>query len=255
MAEILVVPSIPDITPGEAEHVLAERGVAVRFFDYERDQDLSAQDFDGILALGSPFSVNDREARPGVPQEAVDQMAQNRRIIHEALNGKRKVPTLGFCSGAQLIADAVDARVVPADPPENGMCPVPGGEPYKMRLTDAGRASRFFRGVAEEVAVFQVHHEMIDAESDPSGRLKVAALGNVCANQAIIVDDIACGLQGHNELLPEKLPDWAANAEDLQGLDYDQLRADFMKTYPERRAFIRQVSNNFVDIVNASRVN
>lgn len=256
MAEILVVPSIPDIIPGIAGDVLSDRGHNLRMFNYQTDHDVTAQQFDGLLVLGAPYGVYDQG-------EHKEQAARTRQLVGEAVNDEDQVPVWGFCHGAQVLADAVGIPISTSRPvSEHGMrAPAPDGRLYTMRPTAAGLRSRFFRDVEDkDIPTFHSHNLMVDIEADTEGRIVVAGIGNIVVPQAVMVkgSDLFMGFQFHNEVPVDddnkKLHDWQKNAKDLRPLDHKQMEADFNATAEERAGFMITVAGNYSDIVEARAV-
>ena len=84
----------------------------------------SADDFDAIVAMGGPMSVNDEDEHPWLRDE--------KRLIGDAV--RAGMPFWGACLGVQLLAASLGARVYAGSEPEVGLLPV--------TLTDAGRPTR-----------------------------------------------------------------------------------------------------------------
>jgi GMP synthase (glutamine-hydrolysing) len=68
----------------------------------------------GAVVMGGPMGVDETERHPG--------LATERDWLAEAL--RRKMPLLGICLGAQLLARALGAEVRPGERPELGFAPV-----------------------------------------------------------------------------------------------------------------------------------
>jgi GMP synthase (glutamine-hydrolysing) len=72
----------------------------------------------GAVVMGGPINVDEVERFPG--------LAAEREWLAEA--ARRKLPVLGICLGAQLLARALGAEVRPGEGPEIGFAPVEIGE-------------------------------------------------------------------------------------------------------------------------------
>lgn len=68
----------------------------------------------GAVVMGGPMNVDEVERYPG--------LAAEREWLEEAL--RQEMPLLGVCLGAQLLAQALGAKVRPAEGPEIGFAPV-----------------------------------------------------------------------------------------------------------------------------------
>ena len=134
-------------------------------------------DVDFLVAMGGPMSVNDEDRLPW--------LAAEKQFIRRYLATGR--PMLGVCLGAQLIASALGARVVPNPVREIGWFPVTGCAP-------ADSAAFRFPAAAE---VFHWHGETFDL---PPGAVQLAR-SRACENQAFQIGR-AIGLQFHLETTP-----------------------------------------------------
>ena len=147
-----------------------------RFFDHPVLPEPAAVDF--LVALGGPMSVNDEAVLPW--------LAAEKDFIRRFVATGR--PFLGVCLGAQLLANALGARVYPNRVKEIGWLPVAGvahGNPAAFSFPAA-------------TAVFQWHGETFDL---PRGAVHLARSA-ACENQAFQVG-AAVGLQFHLETTPE----------------------------------------------------
>jgi GMP synthase (glutamine-hydrolysing) len=73
----------------------------------------------GAVVMGGPMNVDEIERFPG--------LAAEREWLAEAT--RRRMPVLGICLGAQLLARALGAEVRPGEGPELGFAPVEVGDP------------------------------------------------------------------------------------------------------------------------------
>jgi GMP synthase (glutamine-hydrolysing) len=72
------------------------------------------EEIDGVVAMGGPMNVDDLERHPELEAE--------REWLAEAV--ARRIPVLGICLGAQLLARALGAEVRPGERPEIGFAHV-----------------------------------------------------------------------------------------------------------------------------------
>jgi GMP synthase-like glutamine amidotransferase len=135
-------------------------------------------DFDLVIAMGGPMSVNDESALPWLRPE--------KEFIRDAV--ERRVAVLGVCLGAQLIASALGARVYRNPQKEIGWFPIEA-------TPGAPNAFRF----PEHCTVFHWHGETFDL---PHGAVRLARSA-VCENQAFQIGRKVIGLQFHLETTPE----------------------------------------------------
>lgn len=84
------------------ESILKEKGHQLSATHLYDDQSLpSINDIDWLIVMGGPMGIYDEESYPWLSAE--------KRFIKEAINSGKIV--LGICLGAQLIADALGARI------------------------------------------------------------------------------------------------------------------------------------------------
>ena len=173
-----VLQHVPFEGLGSIEPWLVNRAAHVaytRFFESPRLPDLADVDF--IIALGGPMSVNDEAPLPWLRDEKAfiaSATAQNKAV-------------LGICLGAQLIANALGARVYRNIAKEIGWFPV-FAEPARPGAFEFPKSMR----------AFHWHGETFDL---PSGATSLARSA-VCRNQAFQWGARVIGLQFHLETTP-----------------------------------------------------
>ena len=140
-------------------------------------------DFDLLVILGGPMEIYEEDRYPWLKAE--------KQFIANAVEQGKLV--LGVCLGAQLLADALGARVYKNRYKEIGWHPV--------SLTEAARASRVFSRLPETFTPFLWHEYTFDI---PDGCTKVAE-SEGCANQAFEYEGRLIGLQFHIEPSNESL--------------------------------------------------
>jgi GMP synthase-like glutamine amidotransferase len=133
---------------------------------------------DLLVVLGGPMSVNDEGEFPWLVPE--------KRFIRRAIEAG--TPVLGICLGAQLIANALGARVSRNREKEIGWFPVEA-------IPAEGAGLFRFPSSAE---VFHWHGETFDL---PPGAVRLARSAG-CENQAFQLGRSALALQFHLETTP-----------------------------------------------------
>ncbi|MBN8455858.1 gamma-glutamyl-gamma-aminobutyrate hydrolase family protein [Accumulibacter sp.] len=203
---------------GSIDAWLKSRGAAVSTTQFFESTRLPAvADFDLLIALGGPMSVNDEDALPWLRDE--------KRLVREAVQRGKSV--LGICLGAQLIASALGARVYPGTNKEIGWFPI-----YAI---DANPEDDRF-AFPDRTDVFHWHGETFDL---PDGAVHLARSAG-CLHQAFQIGSSTMGLQFHLETTP-------ASAAALIAHCQDELVAD---RYIQSEERLRAVAANRYDGIN-----
>jgi GMP synthase (glutamine-hydrolysing) len=185
---ILVLQHIACVPPGVYEDVLRERGVRIERVELDEGEPLPDwREFDAIVAMGGPMSVNDEEKLPWLRTE--------KALIAEAVQAG--LPFFGACLGVQLLAAALDAEVVPGPTPEVGLLPV--------FLTQATANDPVFAELPRELLTLQWHG---DTFTLPQGAVLLAS-SPAYQNQAFRWGPSAYGVQFHLEVSREMAEEWA----------------------------------------------
>jgi GMP synthase (glutamine-hydrolysing) len=194
---VLVLQHIACEPPGVFEDVLDERGLELRRVELDEGELLPDwRDFDAIVAMGGPMSVNDEDSLPW--------LAEEKRTIGEAVRGG--MPFWGVCLGVQLLAASLGARVYPGPEPEVGILPV--------ELTLDGLVDPVFAGLPHEVLTLQWHGDTFDL---PHEAVRLAG-SPAYPNQAFRVGK-AYGVQFHLEVSAEMARGWADVPEYVASLE------------------------------------
>ncbi|HVA13641.1 MAG TPA: glutamine amidotransferase [Stellaceae bacterium] len=137
-----------------------------------------------LFILGGPIGAYEEALYPFLAAELA--------VIERRLAAK--LPTVGICLGAQLMARALGARVYPAQAKELGWAPI--------ALTAAGRSSALHH--LGSGPVLHWHGDTFDL---PHGATRLAATA-ICENQAFAYGPAALALQFHIEAEPRGLERW-----------------------------------------------
>lgn len=179
-----------------------------RFFAAPAFPTLEEVDF--LIVMGGPMSVNDETEYPWL----VEEKQFIRRCI---LAGK---PVLGICLGAQLIANAMGARIYRHHTREIGWFPI-------QAVQSRGMTFRF----PPSVEVFHWHGETFDL---PVGAILLAR-SEACEHQAFQLGRSVIGLQFHLEITPESVQEMIAHCRaELVPSRRIQPEAEILATPPER---------------------
>jgi GMP synthase-like glutamine amidotransferase len=192
MRNVLVLKHVPQEGPGTVGARLQENGAVCTVVELGHGETCPAtlDGYHGLVVMGGPMNVYE-EARYLF-------LADEDRMIQLALD--KKVPFLGICLGAQLLAKAAGARVYCAPEMEIGW--------QAVSLTPAGRVDPLFAGVGRGLTVFQWHGDTFDV---PVGG-QLLATADACPAQALKVGINAYGLQFHVETDAEMINAWLADA-------------------------------------------
>ena len=194
---VLVLQHIACEPPGVFEDVLRERGVDLHRVELDEGEPLPDwREFDAIVAMGGPMSVNDESELPWLIEE--------KRAIGDAVRAGK--PYWGVCLGVQLLASSLGARVYAGHEPEVGLLPV--------ELTAEGRVDPVFGDLDADLATLQWHGDTFDL---PDGATRLAS-SPVYANQAFRFER-AYGLQFHLEVSAEMAREWAEVPEYVASLE------------------------------------
>ena len=210
-----VLQHVPFEGIGSMASWLLSRGAQIGYTRFFEDSLLpSADGLDLVIVMGGPMSVNDEGEFPWLKPE--------KQFIREAI--QKGIPMVGICLGAQLIANALGAKVYRNRKKEIGWFEIEA-------VTQADNRFQF----PKQFLAFHWHGETFDL---PTGSFLLAR-STVCENQAFQIGDKVIGLQFHLETTPESM-------DLLINHCRDELVAD---DFIQNEALIRGIdSSNFTHI-------
>ena len=177
--KILIVVHQERSTPGRVGLLLRQRGYCLDIRRPPLGERLpeTLNGYAGVVIFGGPMSANDDDTIEGIAHE----------IEWIKVPLQEKVPFLGLCLGAQLLARHLGAQVKahPQELAEIGY--------YPIAATKAGQ-ERYGDWPAR---VYQWHREGFDL---PDGARLLATGGNAFPTQAFDYGDSAIGVQFHPEV-------------------------------------------------------
>jgi GMP synthase (glutamine-hydrolysing) len=201
----------------------------------------------GLVVMGGPMNVDEVEKYPFLAEE----------VRWLGLAVEARLPVLGVCLGAQLLAKALGAKVCPNKIKEIGW--------YEVELLPAAEDDRLFGGIGRpsvgacagsgdrrttQVSVFQWHGDTFDL---PTGAVRLAR-SEQCENQAFRYGQSAFGLQFHLEVTAEIIESWlceGGNCGELAELSYidpAEIRRQTPEKLPGMARVGRVVFERFVEM-------
>jgi GMP synthase-like glutamine amidotransferase len=213
---VLILKNVQHEGPGTIEDYLRNNGISYRIVDCTSEDIPDAPEFDTLVMMGGPMSVNQTESYPYLQKE----------INAAAAYMKSGKKVLGVCLGAQIMARALGAPVYAGAAAEIGW--------YDIELLDAGLRDRVMTQVAlhpragdfwKRFKVFHWHGETFDI---PEGAERLAGSA-LYPNQAFRYGKNSYAFQFHLEVTQDMIYDWLRN----EAIDKDRLKGDTELFYEE----------------------
>jgi GMP synthase-like glutamine amidotransferase len=240
-ARVLLVQNTARSRPGRLPGWLADEGVGATVVQGpdlpDRLADLPGP-VDGLVLLGGGLMPDEDERAPF--------LARERALAREAMAAR--VPLLGVCLGAQLIALVAGGRVTPrSGETERGSCAI--------ALLDAAADDALFGGLAADPAghpglrMIENHQDSIT--SLPPGAVLLAT-SSACRVQAFRLGATTWGVQFHPEVSAERLATWDESDLAHGGFDRAALLAEARADAPVNAAQARALVGAFAAVVRAA---
>lgn len=178
--KILVCQHVAHEILGTLNPLLKAHGFRIRYANFGRHPDLKPEleGYDGLIILGGPMNVDEVEGHPHLLHEV--------ELVRQA--AQKKMPVLGICLGAQLIAKALGAKVTRHHKKEIGW--------HDVSLSAEGKKDPLFKNFQPTEKIFQWHG---DTFTLPAGAVHLASSA-LCENQAFRYGDNVYGFQFHLEV-------------------------------------------------------
>jgi len=214
---IVVFEHEPLETSGRLGQALRDEGHRLRVIRlHEGDSvPVDLDDIDGIISMGGSPNVDEQDQYDWMPKE-LDII----RKAHEA-----KLPIVGICLGAQLIAVALGGEVSKMERAEIGWAP--------LRSSFFGTVDPIMAGIPWQHPALHLHSYEV-SKTPPGGTPMPLASSDMCKAQIFKVGFNVYGFQHHFELTHDQInpifdhfTDWIAR----EGYDLQQLKAETEKQF------------------------
>ncbi len=223
--------------PGTIEDYLRENGIDYKIVDLSCEELSLTEKTNTLIIMGGPMSVNESDVYPYIRKEV--------ELVQDFIRNGKQV--LGICLGAQIMANALGAKVYPGPEKEIGWFDIElqNGGFRDARMTAMAmhpKAGDFWK----KFKVFHWHGETFDL---PAGAVRLAKSA-LYPNQAFRYGENAYAFQFHIEVSKDMIYSWLKNEPvDMDALirdtekhyeDYHQRALTFYKAYFKKNAFAEQ---------------
>lgn len=176
-------------------------------------------DVDGILVLGGPMGVADKDTHPWIETEL--------DVLREAASAG--IPTFGICLGVQMLAEALRGRVEKRAAPEIGFIP--------LTRTEAAHDDPVFAGWPDGSVIAFLHDDEV-VEMPEGGVPMLVGSEGVGAWRA--PDGVSYGVQFHPEVTAAQLTGWIAQDRNRRRCEVAGVDPDAFLSEAERRDIFHQ---------------
>ncbi len=215
-----------DVRAGVFGPVVEARGYQLEEWSLAWDEPLPRplDAYAGVLVFGGSMHADQEGHHPWLRDENL--------FIQRLLD--LRMPVLGICLGAQLLAKAAHAPVWPVESPEIGW--------YPVELTEDADNDPLLGRLPGRFESLQWHYYTYEV---PAGAVELAR-SDACT-QAFRLGDSAWGVQFHPEVTFEQIERWADEPEEVP-VDSEALLAETREQIAEWNELGRTLCNAFVDV-------
>lgn len=230
---LIVFEHDPLESPARLGAVLRDSGHKLRVIELHAGDPLppDLDDVDGLVSLGGPMNVDEENQYPW--------MAGEMDLIRQA--HETKLPVVGICLGAQLIAKALGGEVAAMQTPETGYGPV--------KLAFPGTIDPIMSGIPWTSPQFHLHGQEITKL--PGGATPLAA-SKATKNQAFKVGLTTYAFQYHFEWTREQIEavlDQGSELLQKAGVTPDAIREQAQQHHELYRHLGDRLAQNLTDLL------
>lgn len=232
---LTVIRNDPDSGPGRMLDWAADADVAVDLVKADEGDRIpsAASGLDAVVMLGGGFLPDADDAKPWLPAE--------RALVRDCLD--RKVPMLGICLGAQLLAHVGGGRVEgDHGMPEKGVTSL---APQPEAANDP-----LFQEFSAPTVGIESHRDQI-TELPDGARLLMSS--ERCRNQAFRLGDRAWATQWHPESSAARVARWNDDKLTALGFVPQEVKRVAQEHDAELERTWRAFFGRFLDIVRTAR--
>ncbi|MCB8998522.1 MAG: type 1 glutamine amidotransferase [Bacteroidales bacterium] len=217
--------------PAYIEEIIEASGNDIHICRFDEGElPMPATDYDMLIIMGGPMNIYEESEYPWLVAE--------KRAIDQAIKSDKVV--FGFCLGAQLIADALGARVYKNAEKEIGWYPV-----SRINPGDGNPPLHFLPDIA---TVFHWHGETFDIPKNAVQLYRSEAT----ENQGFLYESNVLALQFHPEMLKSSIEDLAhfCRSELTEDGKYimsaEQMISDYKKYESSNKKMLRNIFHYFI---------
>lgn len=241
MRHAVVFQHVPGEGPGRIAQHLTHHGLTIETRHlYRGDAIPTSLDDAVVIVMGGPMGVGDLQD-PRYPFLAAEVAVLRHRIAHD-------LPTLGICLGAQLLAHAAGASVVPNRDASGNPIREVGWEAVHF----TARNEAILNGLRDHEYMLHWHG---DTFSLPEDAIRLGSTPR-CLNQGFRLKNRLFGLQFHPEVDSAMVAEWVRDDADyvlgaLGPNGGDQILADTKRILPEHLVIGNRLLANIVQAMAA----